>query len=54
MEKTQDKVIETYMYRQLYKYYVYVRPGVIEYFTNYEKAKEYADNFIGVEVKELD
>jgi len=51
--KTQDRILETYMRRQLYKYYVYVRPRQIEYFSDYIKAREYADAW-GAEVKELD
>lgn len=35
--------MESYMKRQGYAYYVYVRPGVIEYFRDYESAEEYAE-----------
>lgn len=28
-----------------YKYYVYVRPGEIYYFDNYQKAKEFAADY---------
>ena len=38
---------------QQYKYYVYVRPGYIEYFNDLHKAQEFADEY-GAEVKEMD
>ena len=53
MEKAQDKIYETFMRRQSYKYYVYVMPVFIEYFKEYHDAREFADRF-GVEVKNLD
>ncbi len=38
-------MMKSYMYRQGYRYYVYVSPGNISYFFEheYEKAKDYAD-----------
>ena len=53
METTQNRILETYMRRQDFKYYVYIRPGVIEYFRDYGRAKEFADAW-GVEVKEME
>lgn len=43
----------TFKVRQGYRYYVYLGPGRIEYFTDYPKAKQYADHW-GAEVKELE
>lgn len=45
---------DTYMKRQGYKYYVYVRPGVISYFFEYQYAEalEYAEQN-DVEVQEM-
>lgn len=53
MEQTQDRIYETFMRRQLYKYYVYIQPGFIEYFKEYNEARNFADRF-GVQVKELE
>ena len=38
---------------QNYKYYVYVRPGYIEYFNDYDKAEEFAEEN-DAEVKDMD
>ena len=35
--------MKTYMKRQGYKYYVYIQPGLIEYFCNYDDALNYAE-----------
>ena len=43
---------ETYKKQQGYEYYVYVCPGVIEYFFDYDSAKEYAEKN-NSEVKEM-
>jgi len=43
---------KTFMAQQ-YKYYVYVRPGYIEYFNDLQKAQEFAREN-DVEVKEMD
>ena len=45
--------METYIKRQGYKFYVYVRPGVIEYFFVRETAQDFADKH-STEVQELD
>jgi len=45
--------METYMKNQGYKFYVYVRPGVIEYFFDREPAQDFADKH-STEVQELD
>ena len=34
------------------EYYVYVRPGYIEYFTDFDKAQEFATDY-GTVVKEI-
>lgn len=38
---------------QNYRYYVYVRPGVISYFNDYDEALEYAEIY-DAEVKNMD
>jgi hypothetical protein len=43
---------KTYMAQQ-YKYYVYVRPGCIEYFNDLHEAQEFARDY-DAEVKEMD
>lgn len=48
----EDDMRETYKKQQGYEYYVYVCPGVIEYFFDYDSAKEYAEKN-NSEVKEM-
>ncbi len=43
----------THMKNQGYKFYVYVKPGVIEYFFDRETAQDFADEH-SAEVQELD
>jgi len=38
---------------QIYKYYVYVGPGIISYFNDYSKAQAYAEQY-GAQVKPMD
>lgn len=45
--------METYMKTQGYRYYVYIGPGNISYFCDYESAKEYAD-MNDAEAKEME
>ena len=44
--------METFKKRQGYKYYVYVKPGQIEYFFDYKSAQIYALKY-NAEVKEV-
>jgi len=45
--------IETSIKKAGYKYYVYVQPGQIEYFFDYQAACEYADAY-NAQVSEVD
>lgn len=36
---------QSYMRRQGYRYYVYLGPGNISYFEDYDSAKDFADEF---------
>lgn len=44
----------TSKYNEGYRYYVYVVPGVVEYFKDLDDAKEYASGYPDTEVKLLD